>query len=155
MVVAGICALQLWLAFPDEIIARANPYDQIRYLEMAESILQGEWLGPFDVMTLARDVGYSSWIVAVHITGIPLRIANELLLLGASLLLCLALIRSGIPAGLAGLLFATLTLQPHGMLVLRDLLPSSFYAAVLVLSLAGMLYSLTARTDRGRWLHRY
>ncbi|MFP8878424.1 MAG: hypothetical protein VCE43_02610 [Myxococcota bacterium] len=153
MTVAAVCVLQLWLAFPDEIVASANRFDQIRYLEMAESIAEGEWLGPFGVMTLAREVAYPSWIAAVHITGMPLRIANELLLLGASLSLCLALIRTGVPAGLASLVFATLALQPHGMLVLRDLLPSSFYAAVLVLSLAGMLYSVTERRDRWRWVH--
>ncbi len=153
LAVAAVCTLQLWLAFPSEIVASANPYDQIRYLEMAESIGDGEWLGPFDVMTLTRDVGYPSWIAAVHITGMPLRIANELLLMGAGLLLCLALVRSGIPAGIAGLLFATLALQPHGMLVMRDLLPSSFYAALLLVSLAGMLFSVTARTDAWQRVH--
>ncbi len=153
VIVAVVCALQLWLSFSDEIIARANPYDQIRYLEMAESIVAGDWLGPFDVMTLARDVGYSSWIAGVHLTGIPLRTANELLLIVASLLLCLGLMRTGLPAGLAGLGFAILALQPHGMLTLNDLLPSSFYAAILIASLAGMLFSLTARKEVWRWVH--
>lgn len=153
MAVAAICAFQLWLAYPSEIVARTNPYDQIRYLEMAESIANGEWLGPFNVMTLVRDVGYPSWIATVHLTGMPLRIANELLLLGAGLLLSLSLIRCGVSAGVSGLLFATLAFQPHGMLAMRDLLPSSFYAAVLVLSLAGMLYSVTARAERWHRVH--
>jgi len=148
LAVAAVCTLQLWLAFPSEIIARTNPYDQIRYLEMAESIGDGDWLGPFDVMTLTRDVAYPSWIAAVHVTRIPLRLANELLLLSASLLLCLALIRCGVPSGISGLVFATLALQPHGALAMRELLPSSFYAAILILSLAGMLFSVTARTER-------
>jgi hypothetical protein len=151
--VLAVCALQLWLAFPSEIVARANPYDQIRYLEMAESIGDGAWLGPFDVMTLARDVGYPIWIAAVHLTAVPLRMANELLLLGSGLLLCLALLRCGIPTGIAALLFAIVSLQPHGKLVMNDLLPSSFYAAILLVSLAGMLYSVTSRTDRWQWIH--
>jgi len=151
--VVAVCAVQLWLASSDEIVARANPYDQVRYLEMAESMAGGEWLGPFDVMTLTRDVGYPAWIAAVHFTGIPLRIANELSLLAASLLLCVALFRCGYPAGLCGGAFAILVLQPHSMLVQRDLLPSSFYATILILSLAGMLLSLTTRRPTFRWAH--
>ena len=33
-----IASLGLWLAWPDEIVAQPNPYDQLRYLEMAEEI---------------------------------------------------------------------------------------------------------------------
>jgi hypothetical protein len=151
--IAAVCTLELWLAYPSEIVARANPYDQIRYLEMAESIGNGEWLGSFDVMTLARDVAYPTWIAAVHFANIPLRLASELLLLSASLLLCLALIRCGVATGVGVLLFATLALQPHGLLAMRELLPSNFYAAILVLSLAGMLFSVTARTERWHTAH--
>ena len=60
MAIAAVCTLELWLAYPSEIVARANPYDQIRYLEMAESIGNGEWLGSFDVMTLAREGAHTA-----------------------------------------------------------------------------------------------
>jgi hypothetical protein len=154
---ASICtvvgSLALWLAWPEEVIARHGPYDQVRYLAMAESIGAGQWLGEYDVLTLIRDPGYPVWLAAVDASGIPLRIANECLMLLAAALMAAGLRRLGVSNSVAAIFFALAVLQPHGPLVLRELLPSGLFTAATWIALAGFCFGTTRPDPLRRSLH--
>ena len=92
----GVAGFKLWLVACDEIVARANPLDQVRYLEMARELSRGRWLGNYGLLTLIREPGFPAWVALVDGFGISLRLANEWLLLGASGLFCAALAAIGV-----------------------------------------------------------
>ncbi len=148
-----VTVLKLWLVADHPIAARAILHDQQRYAEMADQVIRGRWLGDYDAMTLIREPSYPVWIAAVRAVGVPLRIAAELLLIGASGLLAGVLVGLGLPRLVAWGCFAVLVLQPHSLLVNREVLPESFYLPVLLMAIAGLLLAGDAGRARNRWLH--
>jgi len=148
-----VALVKLWLVADEQVAARAIPHDQQRYAEMADQVIRGHWLGDYDAMTLIREPSYPVWIAAVHATGLPLRIAVELLLIGASGLLAGVLMRLGLPRSVAWGCFAVWVLQPHSLVVDREVLPSGFYLPVLLVAIAGLLLAGNAVRVRNRWLH--
>ncbi len=145
--------LQLWLAAPDELVASPNPYDQLRYAEMAEALEAGRWLGAYGPLTLLRAPGYPIWVALVERSGLPLRLAAECLLAASALGFALTLLRIGASAGAAAAAFGVLVLQPHAFLVDRELLPEGFYLPVLLAALAGLALAAQTRHPAARALH--
>jgi hypothetical protein len=143
-----VAALKLWLVAGDEVVARANPLDQVRYLEMARELSSGRWLGDYGLLTLIREPGYPAWVAAVDRLGVPLRLANEWLLLGASGLFCAALAASGVSAGVVGAAYVLLVLEPNSLLVNRDALPSSFYLPMVLVGMAALVLAASVRRYR-------
>lgn len=66
-------------------------YDGERYLHMAKSIVRGEWLGPYNHLTLIRLPIYSIFLAINSMTGWPLHIVQHILFLISVLLLIIAL----------------------------------------------------------------
>jgi hypothetical protein len=143
-----VAGFKLWLVAGDEVVARANPLDQVRYLEMARALARGRWLGAYGPLTLIREPGYPGWVAAVHLLGPPLRLATEVLLLAAAALFCAGLRRAGVSAAVALTAFAVLVLEPHSLVVNRDALPAGFYLALLLCALAGLVWSVHATSPR-------
>jgi len=145
LLLLAICVLlagcKLWLVGEDEIVAAGNPLDQIRYLQMAQELIRGAWLGDFDRLTLIREPGYPLWIALNYQLGLSLRLANELLLLAGAALFCASLLSAGVSSGVAAAAFAVLVFEPHSFVVNRDALPASFYLSVLLCALAGLIWS--------------
>ncbi len=150
---ACLAAFKLWLVFPDEVVAVANPLDQQRFAEMADQLIAGRWLGPYDPLTLVREPGYPLFVAALHPLGAPLRLAAEAWLLFASLLFSVSLRRCGAGTGLCVAAFAAAALEPHGLLVQREVLPAGFYGATWLVALAGLFFALAAATPRRAAVH--
>ena len=148
-----IAGLKLWLVADDEVVARAIPHDQQRYAEMAFEIVHGRWLGDYDHMTLIREPAYPVWVAGVHATGVPLRLAAEVLLVAAAALFVAALRGAGLPTALALGCFGLLVLQPHSFLVNRELLAAGFYLPVLLIAMSGLLLAARAASLRRRAVH--
>ena len=149
----AVFGVQLWLAAPDEVVASPNSYDQLRYAEMAEHLVAGDWLGPYGPFTLLRAPGYPLWLALVQRSGVPLRVAAEGLLAAAAFVFVLSLRRVGASSAVAAAAFAILVLQPHAFLVHRQVLPAGFYLPVLLLLLAGLVLAADARRPLGRAVH--
>ena len=66
-------------------------YDGERYLHMAKSIVRGEWLGPYNHLTLIRLPIYPIFLAINSMTGWPLHIVQHILFLISILLLIIAL----------------------------------------------------------------
>jgi hypothetical protein len=87
-----LTAAKLWLAaaLPVRAIGGAI-HDDALFLRLAEHILQGRWLGPYDQITLAKGPAFSIWIALVFQAGLPLFLAQQLAYAGACALVILAL----------------------------------------------------------------
>ena len=86
--------------------------DDRLFLDLARHLLAGEWLGPYDQFTLIKGAFYSLWVAAVHLTGIPLLLAQQLLYVAACALLVVALRPLVAARWLRGLIFVVLLWNP-------------------------------------------
>ncbi|HEX9758710.1 MAG TPA: hypothetical protein VGB26_13085 [Nitrospiria bacterium] len=72
----------------------ANGYariDDLLFIYLANSLSEGDWLGPYTTYTLAKGPFYPAWIAATHLLGIPLLLGQHLLYIGACALFILAI----------------------------------------------------------------
>ncbi len=45
-------------------------------IDAAKSIVEGQWLGEYDNLTMAKHMGFAIWLAFVHVLGIPILVAN-------------------------------------------------------------------------------
>src|SRR5664279_716188 len=82
-----IASFSIWIraGFPVYAIGYAI-YDDQLFIRMARYLEAGQWLGPYDSLTLAKGMFYPLFIVLAFWTSIPLKIAEQVVYLGASAL---------------------------------------------------------------------
>lgn len=83
-----ILVMSVWLraVFPIHAIGDAA-YDDQLFVSLAASIGKGNWLGDYSNLTHAKGAAYSIFLLANHITGLPLKFSEHLLYLLAALFL--------------------------------------------------------------------
>jgi hypothetical protein len=87
----ALTVLKLWLVSAQPLTAAANAtYDDRLFVNLADSILHGRWLGAYDHLTLAKGPAYSVFIALVHRLHVPLPLAQQLLYVLACAALTLA-----------------------------------------------------------------
>ena len=140
LVIFGLAALKLWLVSDQTLRFRGqSDHDSALFVKLAGSLLEGEWLGPYDRFTLIKGPGYPIWIAAMHVLGVPLLWARQWLYVLACIALTTALRRVlaspfvWVPL-LALLLFNPVTFDPGTLIVSRE----GFYASVTGAVLAGL-----------------
>ncbi len=155
----AICALvllKLWLVAGQTIrVTWPAPSDDWLFLGNAERLLNGEWLGPYNALTLSKGPFLSFFIATAYVLMLPLSIAKGLLYAGACVLLVVSLgplvRRCAWRFGLfAVLLFNPVTYNSlEYMRVLRQsLLPS---LSMLILAGAVALYARREQPLRRLW----
>lgn len=82
---ALILLFSLWLRAGFPILAFAGPHDDLLFVHMAATIGAGNWLGDYNNLTLAKGAAYSVFLLANHVTGLPLKFSEHLLYLLAAL----------------------------------------------------------------------
>lgn len=101
---------KLWLTRGQGVWAIGNAaYDDQLFVNLARHVLRGEWLGPYNELTLAKGPFYSLFIAGVFTLGIPLFLAQQMLYAGACALFARAL-RPAIASPWARLAIYTLLL---------------------------------------------
>jgi hypothetical protein len=112
-VAAGLAGVKLWLVAAQPLGAiGVMPHDDTLFLDRAEHLLAGRWLGPYDQYVLAKGPGFPLWLAASHALGVPLRVGQHLGYLLAAALLVGAL-RPVVPGRWAPVaLFAWLAFNP-------------------------------------------
>ena len=79
--------VKLWLVRGQAIYAIGPAdHDDRLFLQLAEHLIHGDWLGPYNQLTLAKGPFYSCWIALVYALGLPLFFAQHLLYAGAGAL---------------------------------------------------------------------
>lgn len=108
-----VSIITLWLrtGVPAYIIADAK-YDDELFVRLARSIVAGQWLGPFDNLTLVKGVGYPAFLALAFIVGVPLKIAETLVYLSASAVCACVVARWSRSYVTAAALFCGLSLNP-------------------------------------------
>lgn len=130
---------KLWLIHNEEIIARVMIYDQSWFINAADHIIKGEWLGPYDKMTLIRQPGYPLWIWLVNLTGIPLRLATESLFLFSCFVFASSLKKAGLPTWLCLLIYLLMIFHPVTIPSNNEAESETFYTPILYLTLSSMI----------------
>jgi len=139
-----LALLKLWLIHGDEIVARDYPFDDPWYIISAK---QWYWLGSYNISSLSRLPAYPLWIAFANLTGIPLRISIELLLLTAAFAFVASLIKAGQPCILCLLLYVAIIFHPLSFYVNNYMHADAFYAPILLLSLACLILLLLKRDN--------
>ena len=151
----AIAGLSTWLRLALPILGVGNgEFDDMLFVRLAAHMAAGEWLGPYGNLTLAKGAAFPAFIAATHVLGIPLKLAEHAVYLGASWMFARSI------AGVIGsrrsfpILFAILALNPAvwaaeaGGRIVRENLYVSL--TLLLLALAIRLYS-TPRDLRREW----
>lgn len=152
---AALVALKLWLVSAQSIfVIGYASHDDALFLNRAQDLLRGEWLGSYQQLTLAHAPMYPLFIAAVWLLHLPLFTAQHLLYVAACGLLLLAL-RPLVASRLLRLgLFAVLLFNPvtfdaeiHARVLRQNLLP-----ALALLVLAGFIGTHARRSGSKRGL---
>ncbi len=111
---AVLVALKLWLVAVQDVSAVGwAMHDDRLFLEQSRHLLMGEWLGPYDALTLIKGPFYPLWIAWNRALGVPLLFAQHVLLAAACALMVQALLplwkRPALPSIV---LFAVLLFNP-------------------------------------------
>ncbi|WP_415908504.1 hypothetical protein [Oleiharenicola sp. Vm1] len=145
----ALAKLALLRAQPIYAIGNAIHDDQL-FLKLARSIADGQWLGPYDNLTLAKGPVYPAFVALNHFLGLPLRFTEELVYIAA----CALAVRALRPLALAGwaclLVFATLLVNPltyEGQEMTRIL--RQHLTVPFALLVCAALVGLALRRDRG------
>lgn len=112
LLIATIFLCSTWIreAFP--VVVIAAPHDDFLFITVADSLLQGRWLGAYNQLTHAKGVAYPVFLALNHLTGLPLKLTEHLLYLGSALFFCLALGRVFASRWLTVMAFALMAFIP-------------------------------------------
>ena len=121
------------------------PLDDELMFRAANAITAGQWLGPYDYLTLSKGMFFAVWLAFLHALHIPYLLGGALLWCAASGLAAAALsplwrgTRPAVRARLAGALYALLAFLPSGwasytLRVYRD----NIFPALCLLLFAGL-----------------
>ncbi len=143
-----LVGLKLWLVGAQDLCALGGTvHDDERFIRLAKHLVDGQWLGPFNEMTLIKGSGYPVWIALIHKLHFPLLLAQHLLYVAMCAALSLALVRRASPLPLllcfTALLFNPSTFAPDSLRVLR----CGIYPALVLGVMAGVvgLYESSGR----------
>jgi hypothetical protein len=149
--VAVLILIKLWLVEGQSITA--NPqykYDDVLYLTQANYLINGEWLGPYNNLTLVKGPFYPMWIAFSYVLGLPLLFSEHLLYILACIVLVSAvrpLLRRGV---YAYILFAVVLFNPmsYGWWIMTRVIRAGIYPALTLLVLSCAI-GLTLREGQG------
>lgn len=145
----ALVALKLWLVGAQSIFALGfASHDDALFINRAQDLLDGNWLGPYHQLTLAHAPMYPLFIAGTWLLHVPLFTAQQLLYAAG----CAALVQALRPllarAWVAWIVFAILLFNPvtfdtaiHGRVLRQDILPG-----LTLLVLAGFM-GFIARPD--------
>lgn len=112
-VAVAMTAFKLWLSRGQGIFAIGGAaYDDRLFLDLAQYLTRGEWLGPYHELTLAKGPFYSLFIAAVFKVGLPLFLAQHLFYAAACALVVVALRPAITSAGARLAIYALLLWNP-------------------------------------------
>ncbi len=147
--------LKLWLVSDLSVVAIGTAgHDDRLFLNLAVNLLRGEWLGSYNVLTLAKGPFYSMWIAALFVAGFPLLITQQVLYIFATLSFVMTvrpLFSKLLPLAVLYIvvLFNPMTYTWHCLRVTRE----GIYPALAVFVLAGAIaIMLRVNERRGRYL---
>jgi len=135
-----LVAAKIWLTRAQSLLAIGDsPGDDRLYLELANHLARGAWLGRYNSLTLVKVPFYPMWVAATFGLGVPLLLAQQLLYV-ASCVAAVVALRPVITSRVARLgLFALLLWNPWSFAdgVMTRAAREGIYASLAILVFAG------------------
>lgn len=149
-----LTTLKLWLTAGQTLYALGWwLYDDLHFLTQASYLLRGEWLGPYDQLTLIKGPFFPAWIALAHLAGVPLLLSAQILYVAACWLLSLA-VRPLLKRNLyTPIFYAFLLFNPESAgvsRVLRELI-SPALTLVTAACATGLLLAQESGDRKGGW----
>jgi hypothetical protein len=108
-----LAAISLWMRAGFPVFARPDAvHDDRLFIRLARYLMTGDWLGPYDNLTLAKGMFYSLFITLAHALSIPLKIAEQAVYLAASAAVAGLVRRHAASDRLPIVMFAILAFNP-------------------------------------------
>ncbi len=149
----ALTATKLWLSRGQGVYAIGSAgHDDRLFIELAQHIVRGDWLGPYNELTLAKGPFYSLFIAATFLLGVPLFLAQHAFYAAA----CGAFVRALRPAITSGAarfaIFALLLWNPmtYDGPSMGRVLRQHVYGPLALLILGGLVALYLRRADPSR-----
>ncbi|MEY2557035.1 MAG: hypothetical protein QOE34_460 [Verrucomicrobiota bacterium] len=134
--------LKFWIIRTESIYYAEAEYDDLYFLRAAT---HWYWGADYSWTAFARPPAYPLWLALIHSAGIPLRWGIELLQMAGYTALVAAMVRAGLNRAVGFLIYAALTLHPASYQMNNHVTADSFYAGILPLALAGLVWTFLSR----------
>lgn len=86
-----LALIKLWLVSGQALFVIGDAtYDDQLFLNLAANLLSGDWLGPYNKITLVKGPFYPIWIAVTFILGIPLLLSQHLLYIVSCIIFLIA-----------------------------------------------------------------
>ena len=109
----AISVMSLWLRAGFPVYAPgASSHDDMLFIKLAGYLGSGHWLGPYNELTLAKGMFYPLFVLVAFVSAIPLKIAEQMVYLGASALIARVVAGRSGSERLSLFLFAALAFNP-------------------------------------------
>ncbi len=73
-----LTCIKLWLVRAHLLMVTVTPHDDLHFIQGAASILQGNWLGDYNQLTLIKEPFYPIFIAVCHWLTIPLLLGQQI-----------------------------------------------------------------------------
>jgi len=113
LILLGLSGIYLILQYDQyyNVMSWADTDDTLQYT-LSRYITNGEWLGPYNRLTLIKGIGFPLWTAALHTLHIPLWLGNSSLLIAACAAVTYALSRLGLSRWMLVTVYALLLFNP-------------------------------------------
>jgi hypothetical protein len=155
LIVLALVLLRYWLTAGLPLTAHAQgTFDDELFIRLAESVVSGEWLGAYDMLTLVKAPLYSLFIAANYLLGLQFKTMEHTIYIFASVLFFMALLKSRVNPYLALVPFILLLFNPYFHSSVER---GWFYAGLVFLVFSGIFYMISLRmlTQSIRPLHSF
>jgi hypothetical protein len=131
--------IKLWLVSGQTLVVNCGEtYDDRLFLNIANHLLDGRWLGPYDQFTLAKGMFYPLWIAVMHFLNVPLLLSQHLLYIAACFITIVAIKPIVRTSAILLLIFIVLLFNPmsYSDYVMTVTLREGIYPALTLLIVA-------------------
>jgi hypothetical protein len=134
------------------VLPNTSAYDGMLFARLAGSMRAGDWLGPFDQLTLAKGPGYPFFLAVTSWSGLELKVAEQLVHLVACAAVALVVLVTTRRRWAAVVGFVLLALDPANFGVNSvDVMRENLFASLGVLALALAFLTVLGVVRRSRW----
>jgi hypothetical protein len=149
----ALTVFKLWLSRGQAVYALGGAdVDDRLFVELARHLVRGEWLGPYNELTLARGPFYPIFIAAVFLLGVPLFLTQQLFYAAACALFTRAVSPAVTRAGARFAIYALLLWNPMSFDAssMGRVIPQQVYGPLGLMIFAGLIALYLRRAEPAR-----
>ncbi|PZS27718.1 MAG: hypothetical protein DLM58_18455 [Pseudonocardiales bacterium] len=147
MLVSSVVSILVRLHIP--VTVGKSAADSLLFMRLSDSLREGQWLGSFDNLTLAKGPAYPAFIAATYWAHLPLKVGEQLTWLLAALAIAACVWVLTRRVSLAALTYIVLALNPDNFdSQSTDVLREGWYSSLCVLFTALLFLAIWLAVDR-------